>query len=67
MKAFFCHGLASGIRLSTAARGYDRRKDAMSLTDDGQAILLQKARMTIRSSTEAPVAEPKYWKARGKH
>ena len=46
-KTFFCHGLESGIRLRTAAKGYERRNDVMSLS----------------SSTEPPVALAKGMKA----
>ena len=46
-KTFFCHGFESGIRLRTAARGYERRKDVMSFS----------------SSTEPPVALAKGMKA----
>ena len=31
-KAFFCHGLASGILFRAAASGYDRRNEKISLT-----------------------------------
>jgi hypothetical protein len=32
MKTFFCHGLESGIRLRSPAKGYDKRKDVISFT-----------------------------------
>lgn len=33
MKTFFCHGLLSGIRLSTAAKGYERMNEKSSFTE----------------------------------
>lgn len=32
MKAFFCAGFESGMRLSTPAKGYDNKKEKMSFT-----------------------------------
>jgi len=38
IKAFFCAGLESGIRLSTPARGYDNKNEKMSFTTHHQLV-----------------------------
>ena len=63
MKRFFRYGLASGRRFSTPARGYDRRNDAISLTENYELVENETAAKTSRSSTEAPVMPAAYSKA----
>lgn len=59
MKAFFCQGFESGMRLSTPARGYEIRKDATSLTavaseqaSEQRSVLDEGARTLIGGSTQ---------------
>lgn len=56
LKAFFIYGLSSGRRFSTAARGYDIRKDDMSLTAiAGQRMLcVRNLGEHLHSSVDAP-------------
>lgn len=57
MKTFFWYGFESGMRLSTAARGYDNRNEKISLTEAGQRLnpKVHLGMFYIRSSGDDPV------------
>jgi len=60
MKAFFCAGLESGIRLSTPARGYDNKNEKMSFTAHYQLIWHQpNSTDTYAHLVLRPVCQPR--------